>query len=482
MVNRVVGDEDIIQNSECDSGLDPQKVADGDFDEDGRSKRTGTVWTVTAHIVTVVVGFGVLSLPWGLAQLGWLAGVATLLVFGIITFYASSLLAECYKSPVTGKRNYTYMQAVKTTLGGKMYMVCGLVQYAIVTGSIIGFTLTASISMEAILKSDCYHKSGHDASCQFSHRPYMIGMGIFEIFLSQVPNIDHVWWLSIMATLTSLGYSFIGVGLALATIISGHGKRTSVTGIEIGPGITPAQKIWRMFRALGNIALAYSYSLVLIEVQDTIKSSKSEIKVMKKANMAGVLITTTLYLSCACFGYAAFGNYAHGNMLTGFGFYEPFWLIDLANIFIVVHLVGAYQVLAQPVFSAVESQARRRWPKSKFVTEEYPVGIGNKTLNFSINFLRLTWRTVFVGLVTSVAMAFPFFNEVLALLGAISYWPLTVYFPVNMYIAQKKISPRTIRWFGLQLLNFVCLLVALASACGSVEGFGEALRIFKSPN
>lgn len=75
------------------------------------------MWTVTAHIVTVVVGFGVLSLPWGVAQLGWLAGVATLLVFGIITFYTSSLLAECYKSPVTGKRNYTYMQAVKTTLG-----------------------------------------------------------------------------------------------------------------------------------------------------------------------------------------------------------------------------------------------------------------------------------------------------------------------------------------------------------------------------
>ena len=45
MVNRVVGDEDIIQNSECDSGLDPQKVADGDFDEDGRSKRTGFLFS-----------------------------------------------------------------------------------------------------------------------------------------------------------------------------------------------------------------------------------------------------------------------------------------------------------------------------------------------------------------------------------------------------------------------------------------------------
>lgn len=65
---------------------------------------------------------------------------------------------------------------------------------------------------------------------------------------------------------------------------------------------------------------------------------------MKKANMIAVLTSTTFYLMCGCFGYAAFGNKAPGNMLTGFGFYEPFWLIDLANVCIVVHLVGAYQV------------------------------------------------------------------------------------------------------------------------------------------
>ena len=60
--------------------------------------------------------------------------------------------------------------------------------------------------------------------------------------------------------------------------------------------------------------------------------------------MISVSTTTLFYLICACFGYAAFGNNTHGNMLTGFGFYEPFWLIDLANTFIVMHLVGAYQV------------------------------------------------------------------------------------------------------------------------------------------
>lgn len=38
-------------------------------------------------------------------------------------------------------------------------------------------------------------------------------------------------------------------------------------------------------------------------------------------------------------------NQTPGNLLTGFGFYEPYWLIDLANVFIIVHLVGGYQVL-----------------------------------------------------------------------------------------------------------------------------------------
>lgn len=47
----------------------------------------------------------------------------------------------------------------------------------------------------------------------------------------------------------------------------GHGKRTTVTGVEVGPGLTAARKMWRMFTALGDIAIAYSYSPVLIEVQ-----------------------------------------------------------------------------------------------------------------------------------------------------------------------------------------------------------------------
>lgn len=80
-------------------------------------------------------------------------------------------------------------------------------------------------------------------------------------------------------------------------------------------------------------------------LQDTLKPSPPENQVMKKASAISVSITTLFYMSCGVFGYLAFGNQAPGNLLTGFGFNGPFWLVDYANFCVIVHLVGAYQVI-----------------------------------------------------------------------------------------------------------------------------------------
>jgi len=77
------------------------------------------VFTATTHIVTVVVGAGVLALAWAMAQLGWIAGIAVMILFACISVYTYNLVADCYRfpDPVSGKRNYTYMQAVDAYLG-----------------------------------------------------------------------------------------------------------------------------------------------------------------------------------------------------------------------------------------------------------------------------------------------------------------------------------------------------------------------------
>ncbi|XP_047317460.1 amino acid permease 3-like [Impatiens glandulifera] len=447
------------------------------LDDDGRTPRTGNVWTASAHIITAVIGSGVLSLAWAIAQLGWVAGPAVMILFSFVIYYTSGLLADCYRSgdPNTGKRNYTYMDAVRSNLGGFKVKLCGFIQYMNLFGVAVGYTIAASISMMAIKRSDCFHESGGKNPCHMSSNPYMILFGITQIVFSQIPDFDQISWLSIVAAVMSFTYSSIGLALGIAKVLASGTIKGSLTGISIGT-VTETQKIWRSFQVLGDIAFAYSYSIILIEIQDTIKSPPSETKTMKKATLLSIGVTTVFYMLCGCMGYAAFGDLAPGNLLTGFGFFNPFWLLNIANAAIVVHLVGAYQVYCQPLFAFIEKWAARTWPDSDLINKEIEIP-GFRS--FKLNLFRLVWRSLFVAVTTVVSMLLPFFNDVAGLLGALGFWPLTVYFPVEMYIAQKKVVKWSTKWICLQMLSMACLIISIAAAAGSIAGIVTDLKVYK---
>lgn len=455
------------------------------FDDDGRLKRTGTFWTATAHIITAVIGSGVLSLAWAIAQLGWAVGPVVMILFAVVNLYTSSLLTQCYRTDdsVNGQRNYTYTDAVKSILGGKKFKMCGLIQYVNLFGIAIGYTIAASVSMMAIKRSNCYHESHGKDPCHMSSNGYMITFAIAEVILSQIPDFDQVWWLSIVAAIMSFTYSAVGLGLGIAKVAENGKFQGSLMGISIGAvtqagTVTGTQKIWRSLQALGAMAFSYSFSIILIEIQDTLKSPPSEHKTMKKATLVSIIVTTVFYLLCGGMGYAAFGDHVPGNLLTGFGFYNPYWLLDIANFAIVVHLVGAYQVFSQPFFAFVEKWSARKWPKNNFVTAEHEIHIPCIGV-YQLNFFRLVWRTLFVLLTTIIAMLLPFFNDVVGILGAFGFWPLTVYYPIDMYISQKKIGRWTKKWLALQMLSGCCLIISILAAVGSIAGVVLDLKTYK---
>lgn len=84
------------------------------------------MWTAVAHIITGVLGSGVLSLSWSTAQLGWIAGPLTMVCFALITLFSAFLLCNCYRSPdpVHGPdRNRSYLEAVRMYLGKDLAFV-----------------------------------------------------------------------------------------------------------------------------------------------------------------------------------------------------------------------------------------------------------------------------------------------------------------------------------------------------------------------
>ncbi|KAG9132541.1 hypothetical protein Leryth_008463 [Lithospermum erythrorhizon] len=426
--------------------------------------------TATAHIITGVIGSGVLSLAWTVAVLGWIAGPLCMLAFAVITWYTSILLADCYRHPhpVSGTRNYTYMDVVRNNLGGLQVKLCGIAQYGNLVGSNVGYTITASISMMAITKVHCYQKNGENADCSASLNPSMIIFGVIQIILSQIPNFNKLSWLSMIAAIMSFTYSSIGLGLSAAKLAGGGNVEKMLTGIPVGPDLSAMEKMWSIYSAIGNIAFAYSFSLILVEIQDTLKSGPPENKVMKDATLIAISISTVFYMLCGVLGYAAFGNAAPGNLLTGFK--GPIWLVDFANLCVAIHIVGAYQVYVQPLYGFVEDWSSKKWPNSKFIN-------GNGTSWF--NPFRLVWRTAYVILLTVIAMMFPFFNDIMGLLGAAGFWPLTVYFPIEMYLSQTQLKRSSFKWMWLQALSLICLIVSILSAAGSTYGIVKSLTTYK---
>lgn len=141
-------------------------------------------------------------------------------------------------------------------------------------------------------------------------------------------------------------------------------------------------------------------------------------------------------------------------------------------------LIICLQVFCQPIFGFVEGWSRQKWPESKFITKEYMINLSHLGL-FNFNFYRLVWRTLYVVFTTILAMLFPFFNDFVGFIGAASFWPLTVYFPIQMYIAQAKIPKYSFTWIWLNILSFVCLIISLLAAAGSVRGLIKSLQEFE---
>ncbi|KAL5843434.1 hypothetical protein ACOSQ4_009392 [Xanthoceras sorbifolium] len=310
-----------------------------DGSDDGRM-RTGTLWMGVAHTFTASIGSGVLALPWSMAH------------FAVITYYTAILLCECYRTPdpVSGRRNYTYMDAVRALLGFKV-LICGIIQYSILWGTMIGYTITIwrkflqlvllyMVILWALKRSTSFHEKGQSARCEVPGNLYMLMYGAFEVILSQCPNLEQAAFLSVVAAVTSLVYSVIVIGLSTEKLISSNLDFKGSLMVAHDRGF---QKIRRFF--------SFMVKDNFIDIPcDTLKSPPPENKVMKKVGG-----TSLFYIPIACTGYAAYGNQVPGNILSTFS--NLVWLVDIANLAVVVHLIGNYQVYAQSVFPTHERPA-----------------------------------------------------------------------------------------------------------------------------
>lgn len=128
-------------------------------------------------------------------------------------------------------------------------------------------------------------------------------------------------------------------------------KRGAHDDVDYSPrSKTPVGQMFGMFSALGDVAFAYAGHNVVLEIQATIPSTpeKPSKGPMWLGCVVAYIIVAICYFPVAIIGFYVFGNTVDDNILITLE--HPPWLIASANMFVIIHVIGGYQVCVKIFF------------------------------------------------------------------------------------------------------------------------------------
>lgn len=137
----------------------------------------------------------------------------------------------------------------------------------------------------------------------------------------------------------SCSYSTISWGASLSKGVA--------PDVHYGPrASTGAGNVFNFLSGLGDVAFAFAGHSVVLEIQATIPSTPEQPskKPMWKGCLVAYVVVALCYFPVALIGYWVFGDRVEDNILLSLE--KPWWLVAIANLFVVFHVIGSYQVSA----------------------------------------------------------------------------------------------------------------------------------------
>ncbi|XP_042521121.1 lysine histidine transporter 2-like [Macadamia integrifolia] len=390
------------------------------------TSRNAKWWYATFHNVTAMVGAGVLSLPYAMSELGWGPGVVILVLSWAITLFTLWQMVEMHEM-VPGKRFDRYHELGQYAFGEKLGLWIVVPQQLICeVGVDIVYMVTGGTSLQKF--HDLIVPSGPKIKLTY----FIMIFASCHFVLSFLPNFNSISVVSLAAAVMSLSYSTIAWAASAAKEVQ--------PDVQYGyAATTTTGTVFNFLSALGDIAFAYAGHNVVLEIQATIPSTpeRPSKKPMWRGVLFAYLVVAVCYFPVAIIGYAMFGNAVNSNVLISL--YKPTWLIAMANMFVVIHVIGSYQIYAMPVFDMIETALVKK-------------------LHFKPCFrLRFFARTSYVAFTMFVAITFPFFGGLLGFFGGFAFAPTTYYLPCIMWLAIYKPKRFSLSW----IVNWICIILGI---------------------
>lgn len=445
----------------------PARNAQGPVDIEGwlpiASDRNADWRYSTFHNVTAMMGAGVLALPNAMVYLTWGPGVLALLVSWVVTLFTLWQMVEMHEA-VPGRRFDRYHELGQEAFGEKwgLWIVIPL-QLVVEVGVDIVYMVTAGKSLEHAYAITC----NDHCHLQNSIVAWIAIFAAVQLVLAQLPNFNSIAAISLAAAIMSISYSTIAWAIPLRYGHKLPGQNQGLKPISYdfpqykpgsgnpGTPLSDMDRVFGFFNALGTIAFAYAGHNVVLEIQATLPSTPdrpSKVE-MWRGVMVAYGIVAAGYFPVALIGYWAYGNQVTDDVITFVS--HPTWLVFIANIMVVIHVIGSYQIYAMPVYDMIET-------------------LLVKHLRFNpTKLLRLVARSTYVGFTMFVAMTFPFFSALLGFFGGFAFSPTTYFLPSVMWLLIYRPKALSLQW----LTNWAVIVLGVTLMfVSSIGGLYELIK------
>ncbi|XP_041354707.1 amino acid transporter AVT1D-like isoform X2 [Gigantopelta aegis] len=388
-------------------------------------KRGLTIVTAAVFMVEVIMGSGVLALPSGVRDAGWV-GIALIVLCCFLSMYTGDILGKCWclvqeRYPeFRGHVRYPYPAMGQITYGkpGRL-----LVSFS------INFTLFGVAVVFLLLASQNIH----------------------DLINYLNKDISLCYWLIIVAGLlalmclfgTSADFPFVGIGamaamsiaivMVFVNILLDKRDQNHVTH--------SLPEVNSFFMALGTICFAFSGHTVFPTFQADTRDHKQFGKAMLLA-----YIVLVMYLPVVIAAYVVYGDSIDANILETVSSGPMLYTVQ---ILFTVQLVLGFIIVLNPFSQEVEELLK--------IPKEF-------------NWKRCVSRTITVGLVLFVAESIPHFGAILALVGGSTISLLGYVFPSIFYM---KLCRMNGEWdtvcipLHTKVANYVIVVVGLVAGAAA---------------
>ncbi|KAI1317991.1 hypothetical protein EDD11_007374 [Mortierella claussenii] len=395
------------------------------------------------NIVSVLAGAGTLGLPAALRDAGWV-GLIILAFACAMAIYSNQKLIKClYYDGRNRLREYPDVAHAAFGLPGRIVVTFfynsialgGPVLYLILTGTNI-HDLASSVGCTVTLK-----------------QWIMIAAAFMVVPIILTKTMREVAFLSIFGALSTATVVFI---VMIAAIVDSKNFDTVVgPNGQVGPIHHDIAIPRNLPISLATFAFSYGGNVVFPHVEESMKHKRS----WNKLILWGTLTVTLLYVLCSTSGYAIYGDIVKSpiylNLPTGA-------TRTISTIIITLHVL-----LAIPLFMTTFN-----------LQIEAALKLDSRGLSSKAEFVyRAVLRAISMIIVATIALFFPYFGQMMSLLGALSDGMLTFVFPVVFYL--KLYGFKRVGKLELLVMVLIIIVGTAGAAIGTVDAIKELAKAYR---